>query len=64
MADPEIILDESEPITEEEEVLVEETMSATSDINSAETIKEDLASAGTMTAAERMKKLKENKNCK
>ena len=64
MADPEIKLDESEPITEEEEVLVEETMTATSDINSNKAIKEDLKKAGTMTSAERMEAIKNNKNCK
>ena len=63
MADPEIKLDESEPITEEEEVLVEETMNATSDINSNEAIKEDLEKAKTMTSAERMEAIKKNKNC-
>jgi len=63
MNDPRVKFDESEPVTEEEKVFAEETMEATVEINSAEAIKEDLEQAGTMTAAERMAKLKNNKKC-
>ena len=63
MNDPRVKFDESEPVTEEEKVFAEETMEATVEINSAEAIQEDLEQAGTMTAAERMAKLKNNKKC-
>lgn len=63
MNDDDIKLDEAKPITEEEEGLAAETMKVTGDTNSTKTIKEDLKKAGTMTAAERWKKLKENKKC-